>query len=161
MFALLPAILAIVLYANTIPNKYCLDDYCVIVNNSYVQSGFSGIPKLLSTNFFNGMNGFNDGLYRPAPMVTYAIEYGIFGMNPAVSHAVNMLFFSLASFVLFLLIRKLSGEKHIIFALAITLLYVAHPIHTEVVGNIKGRDDLLAFLFGILSMYYFFRNLNK
>ncbi len=158
MFALLPAILAIVLYANTIPNKYCLDDYCVIVNNTYVQSGFSGIPKLLSTNFFNGMNGFNDGLYRPVPMVTYAIEYGIFGMNPAVSHTVNMLLFALAAFVLFLLMRKLSSEKHVIFALAITLLFVAHPIHTEVVGNIKGRDDLLAFLFGILAMYYFFRN---
>ena len=161
MIALIPAILAIVLYVNTIPNKYCLDDYCVIVNNSYVQSGFSGIPKLVSTNFFNGMGGFNDGLYRPVPMVTYAIEYGVFGMNPAVSHAVNMLFFSLTSFIVFLLMRKLFGEKHNIFALTVTLLFVTHPIHTEVVGNIKGRDDLLAFVFGILAMFYLLRNTSE
>ena len=41
------------------------------------------------------------------------------------------------------------------------LLYMAHPVHTEVVGNIKGRDELLAFLFGILAMYYFLRYATK
>ena len=54
-------------------------------------------------------------------------------------------------------LRKLVGNANPIFPLAITLLYIALPLHTEVVGNIKGRDDLLAFLFGILSMYYFLR----
>src|SRR6185436_19306690 len=36
---------------------------------------------------------------------------------------------------------------------AIALLWIAHPIHTEVVANIKSRDELLAFLFSILTMW--------
>jgi len=161
IYPLLPVILAVLLYANTIPNKYCLDDYCVIVNNTYVQSGLQGIPKLLSTNFFNGFNGFNDGLYRPAPMVTYAVEYTLFDLNPHVSHAVNLMLFALAGFVLYLLMKRICSDMHPLLPLSIALLYIAHPVHTEVVGNIKGRDDLLAFLFGILAMYYFLRYISK
>ena len=50
-FALIPVILAIVLYCNTIPNKYCLDDYCVVVDNTYVHAGIHDIPTILTTNF--------------------------------------------------------------------------------------------------------------
>ena len=161
LFSLLPVILAILLYVDTIPNKYCLDDYCVIVNNTYVHSGIQGIPKLLATNFYNGLNGFNDGLYRPAPMVTYALEYSVAGLNPGLSHGINLLLFALAGFVLYLLLKRICGDVNPLVPLSIALLYIAHPVHTEVVGNIKGRDDLLAFLFGILSMYYFLRFADK
>jgi protein O-mannosyl-transferase len=161
IYALLPVAFAFILYSNTIPNKYCLDDYCVIVNNTYVQDGLHGIPKLLSTNFFNGFNGFNDGLYRPLPMVTYAIEFTFFGLNPHVSHAVNILFFAIAGFVLFLLVKRLCGAINPVIPLAMVMLYMAHPVHTEVVGSIKGRDELLAFLFGILAMYFFIRYTTK
>lgn len=90
-------------------------------------------------------------------MVTFALEFYMAGLNPHISHLVNLLLFALAGFVLFRFLRKLFGNTNPIFPLAITLLYIAIPVHTEVVGNIKGRDDLLAFLFGILAMYYFLR----
>ncbi len=34
----------------------------------------------------------------------------------------------------------------------ITLLFVTHPIHTEVAANIKGRDEILSFLFVIAAL---------
>ena len=36
----------------------------------------------------------------------------------------------------------------------IAALFAAHPIHTEVVANIKGRDDMLTFFFMTLSFYW-------
>jgi tetratricopeptide (TPR) repeat protein len=36
------------------------------------------------------------------------------------------------------------------------LLFIAHPAHTEVVANIKSRDEILAFLFSVLSLKYLF-----
>ena len=35
--------------------------------------------------------------------------------------------------------------------LFIVLLFVSHPIHTEVVANIKSRDEILSLLFGLIS----------
>jgi tetratricopeptide (TPR) repeat protein len=35
-----------------------------------------------------------------------------------------------------------------------TLLFAAHPIHTEVVANIKSRDEILALLFSFLTMWF-------
>jgi len=43
----------------------------------------------------------------------------------------------------------------LVFRLLVTLIFLAHPVHTEVVNNIKCRDELLAFFFGLLAVYYF------
>src|SRR5262249_35425545 len=34
------------------------------------------------------------------------------------------------------------------------LLFMAHPVHTEVVANIKSRDEILCMLFSMLSLYW-------
>jgi protein O-mannosyl-transferase len=155
--AILPVILAIVLYLNTVPNKYCLDDALVILDNTYVKAGLSGIPDLLTTNYLNGDNHFNDGSYRPLPMITYAVEYSLFGLNPNARHFVNMILYALLGYFIFMLMKRLLPGSHIILPLSISLLYIAHPIHTEVVANIKGRDDLMGLLFAVMAMYYILR----
>ncbi len=153
-FALIPVILAIILYCNTIPNEYCLDDYCVVVDNTYVHAGLHDIPKILTTNFFNGLHNFNDGLYRPLPILTYAIEYSVIGLNPHVRHFINMLLYALAGLFIFLLAKRLLPGNSVLLPLSVACLYIAHPVHTEVVANIKGRDDLLAFLLAIMASFY-------
>jgi len=45
-------------------------------------------------------------------------------------------------------------DKPLIVPLGICLLFVLHPLHTEVVANIKGRDELLAFLGLCASLFY-------
>ena len=34
-----------------------------------------------------------------------------------------------------------------------TLLFIVHPIHTEAVANIKGRDEIMSMLFSLLALY--------
>jgi tetratricopeptide (TPR) repeat protein len=46
-------------------------------------------------------------------------------------------------------------------ALIGTIIFAVHPIHTEVVANIKGRDELLAAFFLLLSLHEYLRYLNK
>ena len=53
--------------------------------------------------------------------------------------------------VLFSLLLKLFKSYSSIFIACIVLLYATHPIHTEVVSSVKGRDELLAALFGFLA----------
>jgi Flp pilus assembly protein TadD len=38
-----------------------------------------------------------------------------------------------------------------------TVLFIAHPVHTEVVASIKSRDEILCFLFAVLTLSAIFR----
>jgi hypothetical protein len=73
-------------------------------------------------------------------------------------HIVNVLFYTLLKVLLFLLLKELWKNRYPYLPLIIILLFAAHPIHVEVVANLKGSADLFdmphataAFLF----LFYF------
>jgi len=79
-----------------------------------------------------------------------------------VSHFVNVLLFALTCLVLLLLLGKMfkpEGEKiwYQSLPFLVTLIFLVHPIHTEVVANIKGRDEILSLLGALLAMLYSFK----
>lgn len=150
------AVFTFILYGNTIPNDYSFDDIYV-TNNREVQDGFSAIPKLFVSLYGNMME---DGKplkfgYRPIVKTSFAIEYGFFGRNPHISHFLNILFYLLTLFLLFKILQKLLRNYHYLLPLIITLLFAAHPAHTEVVSSLKNRDELFSFLGGIGTLYLF------
>jgi len=156
--------LCFLLYGNTIQNNYALDDaYVTTTNpnhpNNKIEKGIKGIPAIFTTHYID-LPQQNFG-YRPIPLATFAVEYQFFGANPHVSHFINLLIYTITCVVLFLLLSQLLSNFHFIFPLLITLLFLFHPIHTEVVNNIKSRDELLTFLFGISSLFYFLKNCYK
>ncbi|HAW21681.1 MAG TPA: hypothetical protein DCX14_15980, partial [Flavobacteriales bacterium] len=142
----LPAILGFAMYLLATNHGFVLDDNLVLTSNEHVQEGFSGIPDLLKYNYAHGHSGFNDGLYRPLSLVTFAIEKSLFGLSPAVSHTIQALLYGLLLILLILWLELLFSD-HRKWVFWICLLFALHPIHTEVVANLKGRDDLLAMLF--------------
>ncbi len=147
------ALIAFLLYANGIRHGYLLDDSAAITDTSYVQMGIRGIPKLLTVDFWH-FSTIRLGYYRPLPLITYAIEYQFFGLSPHVSHLNNVILFSMAVFFLFLLLSKIFAGYNQLFPFIITILFAAHPIHSEIVDNIKGRDELLSFLNTVAMLYF-------
>ncbi len=152
-------VLAVLLYGNTLNNQYALDDFAVIFDNSNVNRGFEGIKDILTTNMLHGISGFNDGLYRPVATLTFAIEVGLFGENPTISHLINILLFGGISLLLFKNLKEILPENLLSVAFFATAIYVFHPIHTEVVANIKSRDELFASIFLLGSLWYFIQAL--
>jgi Flp pilus assembly protein TadD len=145
------AALAIVLYANTIPNDYAVDDRAFTTEHAYVQQGVAGIPKILATSYTYGFNRINKD-YRPLSPVTFAIETTLAGDNPHLRHAVNVCLYAATAALLYLLLASLLRDGMTAFFAA--ALFVAHPIHTEVVANIKSRDSLLCFLCMLASILF-------
>lgn len=149
-------------YGNTLWNQYASDDAIVLTDNIYVQQGFSGIKDIFTHDVFEGF--FKEkkslvagGRYRPLSVATFAIEYDLFGLSPALSHAINVLFFALTALLIYFLLQQLlPKQKDSPFYLEISFLaaifYAAHPIHTEAVANIKGRDEIMSMLFAIASL---------
>lgn len=138
------------------------------------------------TGFFGSKrNLVAGGRYRPLSVATFALELQLFGNvvtdaqgnpvldkdgdvtyqgNPFISHLVNVLLYGILCVVLYLLLlqcfnpkRDTDQVKGYFIALAGALLYAAHPIHTEAVANIKGRDEILVLLGSLLAVYWVLR----
>ncbi len=152
------------LYLNTVPNQYAYDDYSVVEGNAFTRQGLAGISGHLLNDSFTGFTGqknlFRGGRYRPLSLVTFSMEYQFFGAVPGVSHLVNVILYGLTCLLLFRVMERLFRERNHfrrfsdIFSsvsLMTAVVFAVHPVHTEVAANIKGRDELLALLFGLLA----------
>lgn len=144
-------------FANSIPNRYALDDeFYTTSKNKLVEKGIKAIPKIFRTRTFTTMEGGGYS-YRPVTVASFAIEHQFFGANPHVSHIISLLLYLLIGVILYRLLQKWfasQGEWIIFF---ISLLFLIHPLRTEVVDNIKSRDELLSMLGTLLCIWYAFR----
>jgi tetratricopeptide (TPR) repeat protein len=156
IWAIIVAAVGFLLYINTVANGYVLDDNYAIQKNLYVQDGFGGIPKIFTVDFWYFAN-LKLGYYRPLSLITFAIEHEFFGNSPGVSHFDNAVLYGVTGFMLCLFLIRLLPTCHPAFAFFTGLLFITHPIHTEVVANIKSRDEILSFLNLITMSYFAFR----
>ena len=165
--ALFLGIISFCIYINTFTNGYAVDDNVAISRNELVTKGVSAIPQILSTPYHygsdiaKGTNHNAEYLYRPLSLVLFATEYQLFGENPAPGHIINVLLYSCCVILLFLFLHRLFKKKRIFIAFTGALLFALHPIHTEIVANIKSGDELLCFLFGFLSLNAFIKYLDS
>lgn len=141
------AIVTFILYTQTIGYGFVLDDAAVIEKNKFVQQGFGGIGDIFSTFYWQGYTTINDGIYRPLSLFMFAVEWQILPNQPILHHTINVLLYSLSIALLFKLLKYYFSSYSIWVSFFITLLFAVHPIHTEVVTNIKSRDEILCFLF--------------
>ncbi len=152
---ILIAVFAFLLYAPSIAFNYTLDDGSVVKENSITTQGIAGIPTILKHSYWFGINDTRVAEYRPVSLVMFAIEWQFFPANPHINHFMNVLLYAITCWLLFLFLCALFNAKSnavkLLIPFACTLLYAAHPIHTEVVDSIKSRDEILCFLFAITA----------
>jgi len=154
------SLLCFSVYGNIIFNNYSLNDTTVVTNNKFVKQGIAGIPDILSNPYqyvySTTISAETD--YRPLAEITLAIEYQFFGLNPHVSHLINILLYIILSFLLYELLLCFNLNQPIPYLpLLITCFFIVHTAHTEVVASIKNREEILALLFGIASLIFVFR----
>lgn len=158
------------LYVSTYSFDYVLDDKIVYIENAYVKEGFSGIKKILSTESFEGYFGEQKKLvagarYRPLSIASFAVEFAVLGQSEKTSHLINALLYALNCLLLFRIIAFLYNNhppersKFLSVAFIATMIFAAHPLHVEVVANVKGRDEILTLLTCLGATYYAIRYL--
>jgi protein O-mannosyl-transferase len=145
---------ALLLYFNTLGHGFVMDDGAVITNHETVKKGFSGIKELFGQSSVFGSTKENFGTYRPLTMSLFAIEWNFFKDNPASYHFIHVLLYSLLCVVIFILLKRLLKDFHPLIPLIASLLFAAHPVHTEVAANLKSADEILSLLFCSLSLLY-------
>lgn len=149
---LIVALTGFLLYVNTLGHDFVLDDFSLIKENRLTKQGISAIPEIMKTSYRTGYIIVDDEVYRPLSKVMFAIEWELAGDSATLGHWINILMYALTGYLLFITLCSYFNNKLLIPFIA-SLLFMAHPIHTEVVANIKSRDELLGLLFTLGSMY--------
>ncbi len=162
IFILIIVVFTFALYGNTIKNRYNLDDYHIAKENPNFKRGFAAVPTIFTT-LYASENGLNYG-YRPLVRASFAIEHGLFTTfniplrwHPHASHFINLLLYLAAVLLLFKMLRVMIRNYHPLFAFVVTMLFIAHPVHTEVVASLKNRDDLMVLITSFSSLLLFLK----
>jgi protein O-mannosyl-transferase len=164
-YLILLFVLSFGIYANTLENGWVLDDNLVIMGNSFTKQGVSGLKDIWTKDMFVGAHGkefeLTGGRYRPLSLTIFALQYEFFGENPMVGHLTNILFYGLSVMLIFIFLTRLLPSQNPWFAFVTAGLFAAHPIHTEVVANIKSLDEILALFFLLLSFIFILKKDKK
>ena len=150
---LLLVLISILLYISTLGFDYTLDDTLMITKNELTQKGLSGLKDIFSSDAFVGFFGENKNLvaggrYRPLTHAMFAIEHEFFGDSPLLGHLMNIISYALLSLLIFISLQALFKENtnkpFFSIAFIASLIFIIHPLHVEVVANIKGRDEIMS-----------------
>lgn len=127
------------------------DDYTYLVGNRAVH-GLTPDNILLafSRNFFAN--------YAPLHLVSYMLDYELWGLRPAGYLASNMLLHAANGLLFFMLLSGLTTSRAAAWAGA--LVFVLHPVQVESVAWISQRKNLLAMFFFLSALlcYHRYRN---
>lgn len=128
-------VFALALYANTFGHSFAFDDPMVVQANKFTQQGFAGIPKMLSTFYWAGYWDYNDGLYRPLSLIGFAIQRQFFNDAAGGYHVVSVLLYVTTILLLFSTLRRMLSNYPPMVSFVASLIFAAHPAHTEVVAQ--------------------------
>jgi hypothetical protein len=149
-------LITVLFYGNSIKNGYSMDDEYVTTTtkqkNELTERGILGIGKIFTSHSF--IDGKQNYEYRPVSIYTFAIEWSLFKNSENrvhISHAINVILYFLIGILLFQMLQILFQGKTSTLSAVITILFMIHPIHSEVVNSIKNRDELLSLIFAILA----------
>jgi tetratricopeptide (TPR) repeat protein len=142
----------VLVFANTLSNDFTWDDRYVLLENPYVRE-LSHVPSYFASS--KPQASYDMKAYRPLRQTMFALEYQLWGLDPAGYHGTNVLLHGLVCVALLWLLRVLGIG--LAFALPAALIYSVHPVHTDVVAGITGRVDVLMCLFYLLGVGLFVR----
>jgi protein O-mannosyl-transferase len=132
-----------------------------------------------------GSNQLGGGRYRPLSLITFALEQQFMGardpdevraqLSPAdeatrdaqistemhVRHVVNVLLYACLIVAIFGMLRLILPPGLPFLPFVATLLFLVHPIHTEVVANVKSRDEILSLLFICLTFTQYIKYIRQ
>lgn len=150
------AIAVLALFGGSLSYDFVWDDNVLTVGNE-VYENFD-----LGGMFFSLGNRLE---YLPVRDISYALDYLIWGWSPIGFHLSNIVFYLLNALFLYVMTLEITAllfpdkDERCLKGVAFvtTMLFVVHPIHSEVVNFVSCRNVLLAAMFFFLSCFFYLR----
>lgn len=126
------------------------DDPFYVTANPLVLGGLSWKSLTAAWSSFDCAN------WHPLTWISLMLDYQVYGLRPWGFHLTNLLLHVANTLLLFTLLRRLSLSWGP--ALFVAAVFGIHPLHVESVAWITERKDVLATLFGLLSLLAYIRS---
>ncbi|KAG5668176.1 hypothetical protein PVAND_016126 [Polypedilum vanderplanki] len=152
----------LICYYRSIDGDFVFDDSVAIIKNRDVYEGkfdSKTFENIFINNDFWGNNltkRESHKSYRPLITLTFLIERTLNdGLDSRSMKILNLIIHVANCCLLLHFLQAILNDKKL--ALIATILFCAHPIHTEAVCGIVSRSDLLAcFIFLLCGIFYFY-----
>ncbi|MDO8446222.1 MAG: tetratricopeptide repeat protein [Deltaproteobacteria bacterium] len=152
------ALITFIIYLPTLNNGFVnWDDPTYIYENPHIRLlNLSFIKWAFSSVYFSN--------WHPLTVISYALDYAVWGLNPFGYHLTNIVFHAANTFLVFVLAVRLTEcgitqnlkfktqNFQLISASATALLFGIHPVHVESVAWVSERKDVLCAFFFLLSL---------
>lgn len=138
-------------YGISLRNGFVWDDTQIIVNN-LINREWANLPKILlgpDVVYADDPGSY----YRPLNRLMYAIEYHLYGLQPFGYHLLNLLLHLGNVILLFTYGKKIFASSNSAFIAA--LFFAVHPINSEAINFISGRNNLFTTFFVLASLLFF------
>ena len=146
-----------ILYFRTLSNEFIgLDEQSLLIGKKNFNKELSNIPKAFSQHVFQTENYTETPgtikFYRPLLTVSFILDSQFSGEKFVFFHFSNMLFHFLAVIGLLFVLLQLTNYPPLAFLFS--LLFAVHPLLTQAICWIPGRNDSLVCLFVLWSFYF-------
>lgn len=140
LLGLVLAVTALV-YSPALRFAFVFDDHWQLIENQWVQA-WRFVPGYFAGHVWQHLGAKPpDNYYRPLNFLWYRVNDALFGLNPAGWHGAAILLHVLATFLAYLVARRVTGRP--LVAVATALLFGIHPMRHDVVGWVSGTTESL------------------
>jgi tetratricopeptide (TPR) repeat protein len=150
--ALVCLLLAFTLYGVGLANGFTYDDHPYLERNERIRS-LDGVAYLAFHPLEEGET-LRGQLYRPLAALVQWLLGTLFGFTPLTFHVANIVLYAALALLLYAaLVRLLASGT----AWLATLLFLAHPVHTEAAASAVGSTEMLAALGALAACWLAWR----
>jgi len=128
------------------------DDNRYIIDNPHIQS-------LNLNSVLQSFTTYYDGHYHPITLISLALDYNFYELDPKGYHATNLILHLLNTFLVFWLVFLLFQRKNILIPLIAAFLFGISTMHVESVAWVSERKNLLFAAFFLISLIAYLRYL--
>ena len=145
----------IVAFGNALDGVFLFDDEWTVQNNPHVRVLWP-LSESMSAPPQNPLGG------RSIVALSFAISYALGGLDPWGYHLWNLGVHVLSALALFGIVRRTCRSRRVPdeirgeadpLAFAVALIWLVHPLQTEVIGYVTQRSESTAGLFYLLTLY--------
>ena len=156
--------LTVLVYYPTLKNDFVWDDIQYVIENKRIRSLDADALSVMFTTF-------HVGNWHPLTWISHAIDYSLWGLDPAGHHLTNTILHGLNALLVFLLVVKLVVQAqrvtesasfsnsswnpmlHPVLTAGVTaLIFSLHPLRVESVAWVSERKDLLCGFFFLVTL---------
>jgi len=151
-------IICLLFYLRTVFFKFTdFDEVPLITNSFQFNKDLRNLPKAFTTDVFRNPNG-EIVYYRPMLTVSLMLDAQIGGVNPRIYHLTNLILHILSVLLIFIFLQKLKIARTV--AMILSMVFAIHPILSQAVAWVPGRNDSLLALFCIAGFIFFIDYIN-